>query len=78
MFDPGGYWGMAVVAGTVLLGIAFAYGMIVAPRRRQTPDGTPRNETSRHRWGVIASGVLFVVGVMLILYWLLRATPGVA
>ena len=79
MFDPGGgAWGWAVAVGTVLLGLAFAYGMIVAPRRRATPDGTPGNESPRQRWTVIGAGVLFVLGMLYLCWWLLRSTPGVA
>jgi hypothetical protein len=79
MFDPGGgAWGWAIVVGTVLLGLAFAYGMIMAPRRRSTPDGTPPNESPRRRWTVIGAGVLFGLGLLYICWRLLRATPGVA
>jgi hypothetical protein len=78
MFNPGGgAWGWAVGIGTVLLGLAFAYGMIMAPRRRSTPDGTPRNESPTHRWTVIATGVLFGLGVLYLSWLLFRATPGV-
>ena len=79
MFNPGGgAWGWAVGIGTVLLGLAFAYGMIVAPRRRSTPDGTPPHESSGHRWSVIGAGVLFGIGLLYLCWLLLRSTPGVA
>jgi hypothetical protein len=79
MFNPGGgAWGWAVGIGTVLLGLFFAYGMIMAPRRRSTPDGTPRNESTTHRWTVTAAGVLFGLGMLYLCWLLLRATPGVS
>ena len=76
MFNPGGgAWGWAVGIGTLLLGLFFAYGTIMAPRRRSTPDGTPRNESPAHRWSVIAAGVLFGLGILFLCWLLLRATP---
>jgi hypothetical protein len=79
MFNPGGgAWGWAVGIGTVLLGLGFAYGMIMAPRRRSIPDGTPRNESRWHRWTVIGAGILFGIGLLYLCWLLLRLTPGVA
>lgn len=35
------FWGLSIIAGPVLLGLALAYALIIRPRRRRRLPETP-------------------------------------
>ena len=66
MSQLGGMMGIVVIGGPVLLGIALAYAILNSGGRSSS-------------YGVkVALGVLFVISLMVLSWYLLRATPGVS
>lgn len=77
MNDPGGLWGLAIGLGTLALGLAFAYANMMRARRlAQLDDATGRQDPS-DRWRKIGVATLVGLGILIVCYFLFRATPGV-